>query len=77
VFGAEFARGADGVAPVELRVRPVAEPDFVFEEAALIACFPGPPIAPVRSNCRKALETSTRCHGVRTTLASSPAVRES
>ena len=30
VFGAEFARGADGVAPVELRVRPVAEPDFLL-----------------------------------------------
>ena len=33
VLCADFARGADGVTPVELGVRPVAEPDFLFEEA--------------------------------------------
>ena len=37
VFGTEFARSANGVAPVELGVRPVAESDFLFEEADLIA----------------------------------------
>ncbi len=41
MFGAQFARATDGTAPVELRVRPVAEPDFLFEEADLIARLPG------------------------------------
>ena len=41
VFGTEFARSADGVPPVELGVRPVAEPDFLFEEADLIARLAG------------------------------------
>ncbi len=39
VFGTEFARGADGVPPVELGVRPVAEPDFLFGEADQLAGF--------------------------------------
>ena len=39
VFGTEIARSADGVAPVKLRVRPVAEPDFLFEEADQFAGF--------------------------------------
>ena len=39
VFGAEFAGGSDGVPPVELDVRPVAEADFLFEEADQLARF--------------------------------------
>jgi hypothetical protein len=39
VLGAEFASRANRIAPVELRMWPVAEADFLFEEADLIPCF--------------------------------------
>lgn len=41
VLGAEFTGGADGVAPVEFSVRPVAEADFLFDDADLLARVAG------------------------------------
>ena len=37
VFSRQFARGADGPGPVELDVRPVTKPDFLFEQPAWVA----------------------------------------
>ena len=39
VFGTQFTGGTNGVAPVEFGVRPVAETDFLFEEADQCAGF--------------------------------------
>lgn len=33
VFGSQFAGGTHGVCPVELDMRPIAYPDFLFEKA--------------------------------------------
>jgi hypothetical protein len=41
VFGTEFARGADGVPPIELGMRPVTKTDFLLEQANLIARVSG------------------------------------
>jgi hypothetical protein len=39
MLGAQFARSADGILPVEFRVRPVTKADFLFEEADYLAGF--------------------------------------
>ena len=40
MLGAEFACGANGILPIELGMRPVAEANFLFEETDQFAGFP-------------------------------------
>ena len=40
MLSAEFARGANGILPIELGMRPVAEANFLFEETDQFAGFP-------------------------------------